>query len=189
MVESLEAHGETNTTPRPRGTTSSRGLFRRASLSSRSLLLPHWLGRGGWTAMGTERRLIDEHRYGAEIAGHARGIPRRIESSKDSDFLIGCAVGWAAGEGTAYAGVRGSVCIRSDGQPATPLFHPPPSEPDLQDFQVSGSPVIRFHEFSMSACRLPYSLPPDRPVPLRHVSGFPGRRLLRGLRRRRARAP
>ena len=57
------------------------------------------------------------------------------------------------------------------------------------DFQVSGSPVIRFPKFSLLACRLPCSLPPDQPVPLRHVSGFPGPRLLRGLRRRRARAP
>src|SRR5437868_13766189 len=53
----------------------------------------------------------------------------------------------------------------------------PPPKPDLQGFQVSGSPVIRFQEFSILACRLPYPLPPDQPVPLRHVSGFPGPRV------------
>ena len=99
------------------------------------------------------------------------------------------AVRWAAGEGTSCAGVRASVCIGSDGQPVAPLFHPPPSEPDLRDFQVSGSPVIRFQKFSILACRLPCFLPPDRPVPLRHVSGFPGLGLLLGLRHHRARAP
>ena len=32
----------------------------------------------------------------------------------------------------------------SDGEPAASLFHPPPSEPDLQRFRVSGSPVDLF---------------------------------------------
>ena len=65
--------------------------------------------------------------------------------------------------------------------------HSPPRT-GLTGFRVPGSPVIRSQEFSILACRLPYSLPPDRPVPLRHVSGFPGPGLLRGLRRPRARA-
>ena len=117
-----------------------------------------------------------------------RGI--RWADSGPSGVSVGpVAVRWAAGEGTAYAGVRRSVCVSSDGEPATSLFHPPPPEPGLQDFRVPGSPVIRSQEFSILACRLPYSLPPDRPVPLRHVSGFPGRGLLWGLRHLRARAP
>ena len=40
------------------GTPSSRGLLRRASLSSRSLLPPRRLGRVGWMAMGAEPRAI-----------------------------------------------------------------------------------------------------------------------------------
>jgi len=122
------------------------------------------------------------------------------------------AVRWAAGEGTAYAGVRKSVCIRSDGQPVASLFHPPPSEPDLQAFQVSGSPVDLVDGLRRFPCRFPgmdrdvafndeqrrFSVPhvaylhkllSGPPVPLRHVTGFPGRGLLRGLRRHRARAP
>jgi hypothetical protein len=43
--------------------------------------------------------------------------------------------------------------------------------------EAHGSPVIRFHEFSLLACRLPYSLPPDRPIPLRHVAGSPDPRV------------
>ena len=97
---------------------------------------------------------------------------------------------WAAGEVLGFCrssftrpfATAGTANRRRD------LFHPPSPEPCVQDFQVHGSPVIRSQEFSILACRLPYSLPPDRPVPLRHVSGFPGPRLLRGLRRRGARA-
>ena len=52
MVELLEGRDETRSTPRPRGITSSRGLLRRASLASRSLLPPRRLGRGGWRRWG-----------------------------------------------------------------------------------------------------------------------------------------
>jgi len=43
----------------------------------------------------------------------------------------------------------------SDGEPAASLFHPPPSEPDLQRFRVSGSPVDLFDGLCRSPCRLP----------------------------------
>src|SRR5262249_55341792 len=65
------------------------------------------------------------------------------------------AVRWAAGEGTAYAGVRESVCIGSDGEPVASLFHPPPPEPGLQDFRVPGSPVDLFDGLRRSPCRSP----------------------------------
>src|SRR5262245_5848824 len=80
------------------------------------------------------------------------------------------------------------VCDRRDGQPASRPFPSAFPRTVRATLEAHGSPVIRFHEFSLLACRLPYSLPPDRPVPLRHVSGFPGRGLLRGLRRLGARA-
>src|SRR5262249_21020576 len=55
-------------------------------------------------------------------------------------------------------------------------------------FQVHGSPVAGSQEVGSGhlAYLAPYSGPP---VPLRHVSGFPGPGLLRGLRHLRARAP
>ena len=81
-----------------------------------------------------------------------------------------------------------SVCDRSDGQPTSRPFPTAFPRTVRATFEAHGSPVIRSQKFSMLACRLPYSLPPDQPVPLRHVAGFPGPRLLRGLRRRRARA-
>jgi hypothetical protein len=43
--------------------------------------------------------------------------------------------------------------------------------------------------FSVSHVAYLHELSSGPPVPLRHVSGFPGRGLLRGLRRHRARAP
>ena len=67
-----------------------------------------------------------------------------------------------------------SVCDRSDGQPASRSFPTAFPRTVRATFEAHGSPVIRFQKFSISACRLPCSLPPDRPVPLRHVSGFPG---------------
>ena len=76
-----------------------------------------------------------------------------------------------------------SVCDRSDGQPASRPFPSAFPRTVLATFRGTRLSSDRFHEFSILACRLPYSLPPDRPVPLRHVSGFPGLGLLRGLRR------
>jgi hypothetical protein len=82
----------------------------------------------------------------------------------------------------------------SDGEPGASLFHPPPSEPDLQRFRVSGSPADLFdndeqRRFSVTHVAYLHELSSGPPVPLRHVSGFPGLGLLWGLRRPRARAP
>src|SRR5215475_3993791 len=47
----------------------------------------------------------------------------KIQITSSSHYFVS-AVRWAAGEGTAYAGVREPVCIRSDGKPVASLFHP-----------------------------------------------------------------
>jgi hypothetical protein len=65
------AHTSLQSAPKPRfvGPPSSPGLHRRASLASRPLLPPRRLGRGGWEAMGTEPRSIDDRRFGSGSEG------------------------------------------------------------------------------------------------------------------------